>query len=107
MTITAILYNAGANIISKTEINSGHIGIINYLVNGLEPEEQGLCIRVAKTQINVEPEFVGYFVEYAVTIEDKTINTPCERFYFDSTNEVNEFINEYLTNLIETERAWV
>lgn len=108
MKITAIFYDAiSAVIISTTEINSGHIGIINYLVDIIEPEEQGLCIRIAKTQINIEAEFIGYFVQYTVTIEDKELDIPCQRVEFDSTNEVNEFINEYLTNIIQTAEAWV
>ena len=107
MKITAIIYDCDhGTTTSTTEINSGHIGIINYLVNAIEPEEQGLCIRATKMQINIEAEFVGYFVQYVVTIEDKELDIPCERLEFDSTNEVNEFINEYLTNIIETARAW-
>lgn len=110
MKITAIVYDYNtATPISTTEINSGHLGIIDYFVKSLYPEEQGLCVRLGTTQVNIEHKFVGYFTEYEVTIETEDTATPCERLYFETATEVNEFLGEYLGNMIETDRimqAW-
>ena len=106
MKITAIVYDYDhGTTISTTEINSGHLGVIDYFVKSLYPEEQGLCIKVDKTQINVEHEFVGYFTQYTVTIEDKELDIPCVKLDFETATEVNDFLHEYLGNVIETANA--
>lgn len=110
MKITAIVYDYNtATPISTTEINSGHLGLLNYFIKSLYPEEQALCVRLGNTQVNIELEYAGYFTEYAVTIEDEDISTPCEQLLFDTANEVSDFLTEYLGNLIEIDnirRAW-
>ena len=104
MTITAKLYDGyNGNDFINMEIFSGSLGIIEYLIRHLEPEQEGLYIKAGDTQINISCVFVGYFVAYAVNIITEDIDTS---FDLDSSNEVWDFVRDYLDNIIETARAW-
>lgn len=104
MTITAKLYDGyNGNDLINMEIFSGSLGIIEYLIRHLEPEQEGLYIKAGDTQINISCGFVGYFVAYAVNISTEDIDTS---FDLDSSNEVWDFVRDYLDNIIETARAW-
>lgn len=104
MTITAKLYDGyNGNDLINMEIFSGSLGIIEYLIRHLEPEQEGLYIKAGDTQMNISCGFVGYFVAYAVNISTEDIDTS---FDLDSSNEVWDFVRDYLDNIIETARAW-
>lgn len=104
MTITAKLYDGyNGNDLINMEIFSGSLGIIEYLIRHLEPEQEGLYIKAGDTQINISCGFVGYFVAYVVNISTEDIDTS---FDLDSSNEVWDFVRDYLDNIIETARAW-
>lgn len=105
MTITAKLYDGyNGNDLINMEIFSGSLGIIEYLIRHLEPEQEGLYIKAGDTQMNISCGFVGYFVAYAVNISTEDIDTS---FDLDSSNEVWDFVRDYLDNIIEMARAWV
>ena len=104
MTITAKLYDGyNGNDLINMEIFSGSLGIIEYLIRHLEPEQEGLYIKAGDTQMNISCGFVGYFVAYAVNISTEDIDTS---FDLDSSNEVWDFVRDYLDNIIETARVW-
>lgn len=104
MTITAKLYDGyNGNDLINMEIFSGSLGIIEYLIRHLEPEQEGLYIKAGDTQMNISCGFVGYFVAYAVNISTEDIDTS---FDLDSSNEVWDFVRDYLDNIIKTARAW-
>ena len=104
MKITAKLYDGyNGNDLINMEIFSGSLGIIEYLIRHLEPEQEGLYIKAGDTQMNISCGFVGYFVAYAVNISTEDNDTS---FDLDSSNEVWDFVRDYLDNVIETARAW-
>lgn len=104
MKITAKLYDGyNGNDLINMEIFSGSLGIIEYLIRHLEPEQEGLYIKAGDTQMNISCGFVGYFVAYAVNISTEDNDTS---FDLDSSNEAWDFVRDYLDNVIETARAW-